>query len=105
MIANQSVSRGRDIAPDDLGNPFQACCFDHVLKDGFLDTPAENAAGHDPAVDLQAPAGLAANHGGNHSVIAEDVLEARLDRERIGIRLQGGDSGFVVAADRQVELA
>jgi hypothetical protein len=76
MIANLSVPRGRDIASDDLGDPFQAGLFDHVLKEGFLDPPAENAAGHDPAVDLQALAALAANDGGNHSVIAEDVLEA-----------------------------
>jgi hypothetical protein len=93
MVADQSVPRGRDIAPDDLGCPLQASLLDHVLQNSFLDAPAENPAGHDPAVDLQALAGVAAIHGGNHSVIAEDVLEARLDRERIGIRLQGGDSG------------
>src|ERR1700731_2325920 len=63
MIANQGVSGGRDVAPDDLGDPSQAGLLDQVLKKRFLDASAEDAAGHDPGIDLPGWAGLTANDG------------------------------------------
>src|ERR1700731_2469830 len=58
MIANQGVSGGRNVTPDDLGNPSQAGLLDKVLKKRFLDAPAEDAARHDPGIDLPGLAGL-----------------------------------------------
>src|ERR1700731_4109220 len=104
MIANQAVFGGWNIASNDLGYPPRAGLLDKVLKNGFFHAPAENAARHDPGVNLPAPAGLAANDGGDHSVVAENILETGLYRKNIGVRLHRRDFSLAVTAGRQVEL-
>jgi hypothetical protein len=104
VIADQAVLGGRNIPPDDFDYSLQAALADEILKDGFLDAPAEHAARHDPAVDFPALAGLVANDSRDHPVVADNILKARLYRENIGIGLQRRDFGFAVAAGRQIEL-
>jgi hypothetical protein len=63
MFANQTILCSRNVTPCDLGDPSQASLLDKVLKKGFLHAPAENAAGHDPGIDLPGLSGVAANDG------------------------------------------
>src|SRR5579864_8951779 len=61
VVPDQAVTRGRNIAPHDLGDLPLPRPFDQILQDRFLDAAAENATGHDPAVDVPALTGLTAD--------------------------------------------
>src|SRR5215813_6009666 len=104
VVLYESVARNRTVDANDSTQSTTLSFRHQLVEDCILDPPTKDATAHNPTIDFQIPANLAANYDANHAIVAELVGQTCLQREAVWIEFKTPHFCLRIAARREVEL-